>query len=474
MNNPVAVRFDALLEHAQSISKKSGAPLWKTVFFDLTTVEDIQSYLQYGFDANCLEPSEWLSIFMREAFGSQLIPVFLNHGRDIHAIWPTKTVCNWIDPDLPPFSCSDLGYILYNQFALSWKKYASQGDIDLNVVCACNDEHQLAPLDLALLLGHVNSAYNILSAGGRLHSRTTFEKSVRKFLTTIPLIKNDFGVKSLWVALKDFDHSVCERILQEVLDPLSLPERNLIDQRLNAPLNFSKKAPSAPLPPPIPTETKDFSYTLRQTFVSNLLTSYKPKDKEMAQEIFGRLSEPLNLLDPKNYMVLAAQGVCKVGNTDALRFLVKQGLKGEQPILIDPGKKVSEPFVHTWFRFSNWQTPSQSQWEATRTLLNNSACVSSTDDEGNTLVYKIIHQRHYYNTLNLIQFTRVMDFLLPYGIDLQIRNAKGQTVSESVGDHHPFSAYLKRLESMQLKQTLIHSVDDTLATSKHATSKRRL
>ena len=194
----------------------------------------------------------------------------------------------------------------------------------------------------------------------------------------------------------------------------------------------------------------------------------------MAQEIFGRLSEPLNLLDPKNYMVLAAQGVCKVGNTDALRFLVKQGLKGEQPILIDPGKKVSEPFVHTWFRFSNWQTPSQSQWEATRTLLNNSACVSSTDDEGNTLVYKIIHQRHYYNTLNLIQFTRVMDFLLPYGIDLQIRNAKGQTVSESVGDHHPFSAYLKRLESMQLKQTLIHSVDDTLATSKHATSKRRL
>lgn len=76
MNNPVAVRFDALLEHAQSISKKSGAPLWKTVFFDLTTVEDIQSYLQYGFDANCLEPSEWLSIFMREAFGSQLIPVF--------------------------------------------------------------------------------------------------------------------------------------------------------------------------------------------------------------------------------------------------------------------------------------------------------------------------------------------------------------------------------------------------------------
>lgn len=462
--------IEARLEHMKKRHpNESSQNIWLMVFLEMERLDEVKDYLSFGFNAETPSSSQLINQNMQSQFGSDLYLLFAQHGRNPHMLRDTQTLIyslyNFLSPTDPNarFSLSDIGMGIHMNMPISWSKLQNLGFLDWNTPCAQYKNLILYPAELALIEANVSLAYRIIDQGGKIQTSEVFSFIVQGFLQNSN--SNSIVRHKVWSELLSFDPNVCAKELD-------------IFSRQNNWSNDTRAAAEAELlaPPQMVKKQKSKTTQLskspentvvdkrRQFFVNNLstlgpwvtlkdvLSSGDICHFDIAERIYEKEKCSLNILDSHNPLTTLIERICSTKNSTGLRFFLNRGLRGDQVVKSATGDTV----LHLLLTGQMHQPPTKDFMQTVRALLKATERVSVVNHKGETPLFPLVNTNYY-----AVHVQPIIEIMVDKGLDLRIRDHKGQTASEFLFAQYRdtiLGTFLRNMEITQDKNVLLDVV----------------
>lgn len=481
MNSISTAKIDALLdEQRRNDPHATSETIWERTFAKLSQLEDIEQFIEYGFNPELPSSSQLINQHKQTQLGSNLYTLFVEKGRNPHTLRDSQTLIFSLmdavimDHSVVRFSLSDVGMGIHTNMPIAWSKLRAQNLLDWNQPCAEGDGLYVYPAELALLHGNVSLAHRILEDGGLLHSDLIFPLVVAKFLTNAK--PNPVVSYRVWAKLTQFNSDICNNVFEQISTEQnwSPEQQNTVKEQLETPPIMAKqrKTKKNEVVSPVRNRTAE---KRRNALVENLLDgnkwevlkdvllAYDTDNYDIAHCIYDKEHCSLDL-DTTNPLTPIVRDICDRQHITALRFLLSKGLRGDQVV----NSKTGDTVLHTWLSNRIYPSMMKEYLNATRAILKATSNCSVVNNKGETALFNLLQNNVDFNVISPI-----IEVAVKRGLDVRVRNHNNETVgefSELKRGLITFGNLLKNLEIMQDKTALLSAVEDVSI----AVAKRRM
>lgn len=446
--------------------------IWLMVFGEMERLDEVKDYLIFGFNPESPSSYQLINQNMQSQFGSDLYVMFAQHGRNPHTLRDTQTLIYSLYNILSKtdasarFSLSDIGMGIHTNMPISWAKLRQMGVLDWNKPCAQYKNLTLYPAELALIEANVSLAHRILEDGGEIQTTEVFASMVQGFLKNTQ--SNAVVRHRVWTRLLAFDPNVCAKELDAFAkhNNWSHETRMAFEAKLLTPTPMIKKEKVKASYLSSPTQTEDVDK--RRQYLVNLLlkvgqwvalkevfSSGNSRYFDIAECIYEKEQCSLAVLNAENPLTSIVQHICSTHNSAGLRFFLNKGLRGDQVVNPSTGDTV----LHLWLTGCYLHNPPTKDFmQNLGTVLKFTDNVSVVNHKGESALFALVGSNHYGANAQPI-----IEKMVTKGLDLRIRNDKGQTASDFLFDKRSdtmLGSFLRNMETTQDKNALLKVVQD--------------
>lgn len=478
--------IEARLEYmAKRHPKLPSENIWLMVFGEMERLDEVKDYLAFGFNPEAPSSLQLINQDMQSRFGSELYVLFAQHGRNPHTLRDTKTLIHSLYNDLSKtdpsarFSLSDIGVGVHANMPMSWTKLRRMGALDWNKPCAQYKNFTLYPAELALIESNVSLAHRILEDGGKIQNSEVFSAMVQGFLKNTQ--SNAVVRHRVWTRLLAFDPNRCAKELDTFAkhNSWSHETRFAFEAKLLTPTPMTKKEKVKASYPA--NSTQAASVDKRRQYLVELLlkvgqwvalkevfSSANPRHFDIAECIYEKEQCSLSVLNAENPLTSIVQHICSNRNGAALGFFLNKGLRGDQVVNTATGDTV----LHLWLRGCYLhQPPTKDFMQNLGVVLKATNNVSAVNHNGETALFALIDSNHYGANAQPI-----IEKMVAKGLDLRIRNNKGQTASDVLFAKRSdtiLGGFLRNMETTQGKNALLNVVQEVQEKETQVHSNKR-